>query len=92
MADIIGLDIHALNLASFDHESVTLASVSAKESSSRELEVESAGEGTAGVSKEANTAAIVGIERFTPGVGPGRMLAFRFTVAVELASCTRRGR
>lgn len=69
MADIIGLDVRALNLASFDHESVTLASVSAKESSSRELEVESAGEGTTGVSKETNTAALVGIERFTPGVG-----------------------
>lgn len=92
MADIIGLDVHALNLASFDHESVALASVSAKERSSRELEVESAGEGTAGVSKEANTAALVGIERLAPGGGPGRMLAFWFTAAWSSRAHTRRGR
>jgi hypothetical protein len=77
VADVIRLDIHTLNLASLDHECITLASVSAKERGGRELEVESAGEVAAGVTKEADTTALLGIKRLAPGSGPGRMLAFR---------------
>jgi hypothetical protein len=92
MADVIRLDVHALNLASFDHEGVTLASVSAKESSGRELQIESAGEGTAGVTEEADTATLVSIERLAPSGGPGWLLGFWIAVCVRHKGHTRRDR
>jgi hypothetical protein len=70
-ADVVRLDVHALDLAALDHQSVALAPVGAEERRRGELDVQRAREGAAGVSKEADAAALVGVERLAPGGGPG---------------------
>lgn len=67
--DVIRLDVHALDLATLDDDSVALATVGTEEGGSRELNVQGTGEGTAGVGQEANTAALLRIERLAPGGG-----------------------
>lgn len=69
--NVIRLNVDALDLATLDHNSVTLATVGTEEGGSRELNVQGTGEGTAGVGQEADTAALLSIKRLAPGGGAG---------------------
>lgn len=65
--DIVGLNVNALDLTTFDNESVALATIVAEEGGRGELDVQSTAEGTAGVGEEADAAGLVSVERLAPG-------------------------
>ena len=74
MSNIVRLDVNLLHLAVLNHDGITLASVCAQEGCSWEFEVQGAGELSALVTKEADSAAFVFIKLLAPCVHTERFL------------------
>jgi hypothetical protein len=74
-ANIIRLDMHALDLPSLNHKRIPLAAVRAQERRRRELDVQRARERPAGVAQEPHAAGLAGIQGLAPGCGAARGLA-----------------
>jgi hypothetical protein len=68
MADVVGLNVHLRDLAILDHDRVSFASICAEEWGSREFEIPRAGEGSIGVTEEADSGGLVGVEGLAPSI------------------------
>ena len=68
-ANVVWLDINALDLATLDDECVALAAVCAEEWRRGKLDVQGTGEGAAGVGQETDTATLFSVEGLAPGIG-----------------------
>jgi len=68
MSNIVRLNVNRgdLSILSLDH--ISLASVCAQQWCGREFEVESAGEVSASITEESDTAGLVGIEGLSPSI------------------------
>lgn len=66
VANVIWLNIHALNLATLNNDCISLASVCTQQWCSIEFEVPSTSEASILITEETNTTLLFGVKRFAP--------------------------